>query len=114
MRDKMPSAPSENPMVSVRAKLADLTFEESSKLIDVRGLIDELATFARQHGVPSMNAISSLRSTAVTNRNKFSHPGVRSTMWSAGHQTHFNCSGPFQGAPRGSLGPQETTKRSEG
>ena len=33
------------------------------------------------------------------------------TMWPAGQQTHFNCSGHFQGAPRGSLGPQETTKR---
>ena len=33
------------------------------------------------------------------------------TMRPSGHQTHFNCSGHFQDAPRGSLGPQETTKR---
>ena len=36
---------------------------------------------------------------------------LKITMWPAGHQTHLNCSGHFQGAPRGSLGPQETTKR---
>ena len=45
MRDKMPSTPSEHPTVRVRAKLADLIFEESPKLHDVRGLIDELAVF---------------------------------------------------------------------
>ena len=29
----------------------------------------------------------------------------------AGQQIHFNCSGHFQRPPRGSLGPQETTKQ---
>ena len=33
------------------------------------------------------------------------------TMRPAGQQTHFNCYGHFQSPPRGSLGPQETTKQ---
>ena len=39
--------------------------------------------------------------------------GVRfaCTMWPGRQQNAFNCCGHFQGAPRGSLGPQETTKR---
>ena len=37
--------------------------------------------------------------------------GCAHTMRPGRRQTHFNCSGHFQGAPRGSLGPQETTKR---
>ena len=36
---------------------------------------------------------------------------VVSTMWPAGQQNAVNCSGHFQGAPCGSLGPQETTKK---
>ena len=46
----------------------------------------------------------------VANHNPTSPLSPR-TMWPGGHQTHLNCSGHFQGAPRGSLGPQETTKR---